>query len=67
MDNFQTVLLGVYMIGFDDELSSVSRKSLLIAAYERGKLDALVGDDVRSVDYQSGEEILKGLKDGRLH
>ena len=62
MDNFQTVLLEVYKLGFDDELNNVSRKSLLIAAYERGKLDALVGDDVRSVDYQSDEEILKGLK-----
>lgn len=62
MDNFQTVLLEVYKLGFDDELNNVSRKSLLITAYERGKLDALVGDDVRSVDYQSDEETLKSLE-----
>lgn len=54
------------MWGFEDELKGVSRiiplGFLASRAYEIGRSDALIGDDVRSIDYQSNEEILKRIK-----
>jgi hypothetical protein len=35
---------------------------MLIRAYELGKVDAFVGDDVMSVNYQSDEHLLKRIK-----
>lgn len=60
------VLLTIYMWGFNDELRGENRvipTSLLATrAYEIGRTDALVGDDVRSVDLQTNEEILNRIK-----
>jgi hypothetical protein len=58
-------LLGYYMKGFDDELrgtSSVVPEGELLKAYSLGVLHAIVGDDVRNVDYLSEEEILKLIR-----
>ena len=53
-----------YNLGFSHELcgqNPIDDKQLKIA-YNLGRLDAQVGDDVRSVDYQTDEEILKRIK-----
>lgn len=58
------ILLETYMLGFSDELEGETREfedSILIRAYELGRVDAFVGDDVRSVDYQSDEHLLKRI------
>jgi len=59
-------LLEVYMWGFEDELNGCSCNSAiniyLRRAYARGMADAIIGDDIRSSDYQSKEDILKGIK-----
>lgn len=59
-------LLTIYMWGFNDELKGETRlipTSLLATrAYEIGKTDALVGDDVKGVDLQTDEEILNRIK-----
>ena len=66
-------LLEMYMLGFNDELDRRMSKSkyesylteatrLLIIAYNIGKSDAIVGDDVRSSDYQTNEEIIKRIR-----
>jgi hypothetical protein len=55
-------LLDLYMVGFEDELRSNPKveyaDTLHERAYQLGRIDALIGDDVRSVDYQTNEEIL---------
>ena len=60
-------LLKTYMIGFNDELDKQSKKKfddkLLQNAYDYGRLDAIVGDDVMELDYESNEEILQKIKD----
>lgn len=56
------LLLKVYMQGFKDELKGKDIHLQLLRAYELGRTDAIIGDDVRSVDYQSNEEILKRIK-----
>lgn len=58
------ILLETYMLGFSDELEGKTREfedSILMRAYELGRVDAFVGDDVRSVDYQSDEHLLKRI------
>lgn len=62
-------ILDVYMQGFNDELDGKEDIKFYITdspykspAYKLGRLNALVGDDCRSVDYLSGEEILKIIK-----
>ena len=58
------ILLETYMLGFSDELEGETREfedSMLMRAYELGRIDAFVGDDVRSVDYQSDEHLLKRI------
>lgn len=58
------ILLETYMLGFSDELEGETREfedSLMNRAYELGRVDAFVGDDVRSVDYQSDEHLLKRI------
>lgn len=58
-------LLKWYSKGFDDELkgntSTVPKEA--VRAYSLGALHALVGDDVRAVDYMSDEEILEEIKE----
>lgn len=68
MDTKDATLLHYYMKGFNDELcgtsSAVPIDVEITRAYELGAEHALIGDDVRSVDYQSNEEILKQIKNG---
>ncbi len=58
-------LLEYYMLGFNDELSSMPepeiRSSLCRRAYSIGRADAIIGDDVRSQDSQTSEEIMKRI------
>jgi hypothetical protein len=60
------ILLETYMWGFNDELDGRVKmwniNPLLLRAYELGRQDAIIGDDVRSVDYQSNEEILNRIR-----
>jgi hypothetical protein len=58
------ILLETYMLGFSDELEGETREfedSMLMRAYELGRIDAFVGEDVRSIDYQSDEHLLKRI------
>ena len=59
-------LLEWYMKGFKDELrgssSHESDNAIENRAYLFGSLDAITGGDVRSVDYESDEEILNKIK-----
>ncbi len=70
MNEEDVVLLQTYMIGFSDELKGETREfqdPILMRAYELGKVDAFVGDDVRSVDYQSDEHLLKRIKNLNIY
>ena len=57
------ILLLYYNKGFHDELHGTSTvmpdDELVKKAYAIGAAHALIGDDVRSVDYLTNEEILK--------
>ena len=58
------ILLETYMLGFSDELEGETREfedSMLMRAYKLGRIDAFVGDDVRSIEYQSDEHLLKRI------
>ena len=62
-------LLEYYKKGFEDELdgkdlsSEIEKKGTLhLSAYRLGALHALYGDDVRSLDYLSDNEILNLIK-----
>lgn len=60
------MLLTTYMKGFNDELnetpSNYHTDSLISRAYNLGRQDAIVGDDVSSIDLQGNEEILRRIK-----
>jgi len=60
------ILLETYMWGFNDELDNRvemwNPNPLLLKAYKLGRQDALVGDDVRSVDYQTNQQILHRIR-----
>ena len=59
-------LLEFYMLGFNDELNGTSsvvpNSTLLTKAYTIGANHAVLGDDVRSFDYLTDEQILKIIK-----
>lgn len=59
-------LLGCYMHGFMDELDNNLDYEFDLPiknrAYNIGKSHALIGDDVRSVDYLSNDEIIKQIR-----
>lgn len=61
-------LLKIFMKGFHDELHSTlidpCGTQLEINAYKLVALHAIVGDDVRSIDYLSDEQILNDIKNG---
>lgn len=61
-------LLDYYMWGFTDELEGEQptffKDDLADKAYRLGRDHAIIGDDVRSVDYLSNEEILTQIKNG---
>jgi hypothetical protein len=61
------ILLQAYMLGFDLELDGKALKiefkhPLINRAVKLGSSDALIGDDVMSLNYQSNEEILKRIR-----
>lgn len=59
-------LLEHYMWGFTDELDSrpspVFDDDMLTNAYKLGRDHAIIGDDVKSVDYLSNQQILRLIK-----
>ena len=67
MKKSQYGLIQEYMRGFSDELGNLAGKAskpdtLFKRAYNLGRLDAIVGDDIKSVDHQSYEQILNKIK-----
>ena len=66
MNEEDKILLETYMCGFNDELYGRTElwnpNPLLLRAYKLGRQDAIIGDDVRSVDYQTNEEILTRIR-----
>lgn len=60
-------LLEIYILGFNHHLDDApiemkfDKSSLYERAYLLGREAAKIGDDVRSVDYQTNEEILKDI------
>lgn len=66
MKNTDKELIEMYLCGFNDGLDCKTRiwnvSGSLLKAYNIGRMDALIGDDVRSSDLQSNEEILKRIK-----
>lgn len=63
-------LLEIYRLGWNDSLNSTKKKSyptkLLQRAYDLGVIDAIVGDDVSSIDFQTEAEILKSIKNQKI-
>ena len=60
-------LLEIYMWGFNDELDGVTRDTegfsdVSLSAYDLGRIDAIVGDEVSSCDLKTSEEILEEIK-----
>lgn len=59
-------LLEHYMKGFREELEGkpkpVKEYNFLYRAYMLGRWDALLGDDISSVDLQTDEQILDKIK-----
>jgi hypothetical protein len=64
MNKQDKILLKLYNLGFSHELcgQNLMNAKQFIIAYNLGRLDAQAGDDLRSVDYQTEEEILKRIK-----
>ncbi len=60
------ILLETYMWGFNDELDGRTRmwnpNPLLLRAYNLGRDDAIIGDDVTSSDLQTNEQILNRIR-----
>ena len=58
-------VIEAYLQGFEDELQSKPVReydySFDNRAYQLGRIDALIGDDVRSVDYQNADHLLKRI------
>lgn len=59
-------LMEMYLQGFNDELNNVKKTKhdvkLKQTAYNLGRLDAMVGDDVSSSDRQTNKQILDRIK-----
>lgn len=62
MNEKDKLLLEAYKQGFNDGLNNIDDYLILVLAYNLGQLDAQAGDDVRSIDYQTDEEILERIK-----
>lgn len=66
MEEKDRVLLETYMWGFTDELDARKRvwnpNPQLLRAYDLGRTDAIVGDELSSSDNQTDEEILNRIK-----
>jgi len=65
-DEEDKFLLETYMCGFNDELDGRTRtwnpNPLLLRAYNLGRNDAIIGDDVTSSDLQTNEQILTRIR-----
>lgn len=65
MNEQDKIILETYMWGFNDELDGKTKMwnptPLLLRAYNLGRVDAIAGDDISSVDLQTNEEILKRI------
>lgn len=65
MENIKDkILLDTYMCGFFDGLNGEeywNPNPLLMSAYKLGYNDAIAGDDVMSLDFQTNEEILNRI------
>ena len=60
-------ILKCYMEGFNDELNQIHdeakyKNEILKKSYILGGIHAVAGDDVRSIDYLTNEQILKIIK-----
>lgn len=62
-------LLEIYLLGFEHELccaeSTIFDNKLHQRAYQLGRDDAFIGDDVMSNNYRSKEQILKQIYNER--
>ena len=62
-------LIEVYMKGFIDSLHDMHPQpfetSLEQKAYQLGRIDALIGDEIEAHDYQTNEEILSQIRGQR--
>jgi hypothetical protein len=62
-------LLEIYLLGFEDELIYSDKRKysnpIHQRAYQIGRDDAFIGDDVMSNDYRSKEDILKQIYNER--
>jgi hypothetical protein len=71
MNKEDKILLETYMWGFNDELDCKVRiwnpNPLLLRAYNLGRQDAIVFYDIRSVDYQTDEEILHRIRNQNIY
>jgi len=59
-------LLGYFMQGFEDELYGLDEKTydtpLKQRAYNLGRLDAIAGDDMPSLDYKCNQDIINQIR-----
>lgn len=66
MEEFDFLLLEKYMDGFEDELDNkptiIEENELLMNAYNLGRKDAIIGDDIPNFDNQTEEELLQRIK-----
>jgi len=66
MNNTDKQLLRIYTQAFVDELNSRydehDREGLSLKSYQLGGSDALLGDELSSVDAMSDEEVLKRIR-----
>lgn len=64
-----SILLNLYMMGFNDELDqtdiheSILTNKLELKAYNLGRYHAIIGDEISSIDKLTNEEILKMIYD----
>lgn len=65
MSEMDKILLDIYREGFNDELNGKKERNYKghheMRAYNLGRIDAIVGDDCRSVDYQTEEQVLEKI------
>ena len=58
-------ILGIYMVGFNDELYDkiklIQNSDIEQTAYDIGRLDAIIGDEISSSDEQTNSQILKRI------
>lgn len=59
-------LLQHYKLGWNDcadnKPTKIFSDKLFQTAYTNGRIDFIVGDDIRSIDYQTEEKILQQIK-----